>query len=97
MHEIEFLARIEQQVEIFHSSLSKQYSNTKSILMIKLHVFMQIIQFLARIDQQVESFHSSLSKQYSNIRSKSIIKVHLFQANNIFFSYDRSASRKPSF
>ena len=36
---IRFLARIDQQAEHFHSSLSKQYSHIKSISMIKLHVF----------------------------------------------------------
>ena len=57
----------------------------KSISIIKLHFFMQIVWFLARIDQQGKNFHSSLSKQYSNISSNHVIKLHFSQRNRMVF------------
>ena len=58
-----YLARIDQQVHSYHSSLSKQYCNIKLISMINIHFSNEIIYFLARIDQQVKIYHSRLSKQ----------------------------------
>ena len=36
---IYFLARIDQQAEIYHSRLSKDYSSIKSVSMINIHIF----------------------------------------------------------
>ena len=97
MQIINFLARIDQQAEIFHSRLSKHYCNIKSVSIINIHFSQGNHIFLERIDQQAEIDHSSLSEQYSNIKSITMIHIHFFQRNSIVFSKDRSASRDLSF
>ena len=62
-----------------------QYTNIRSISIMKVHFFMQITWFLARIDQQAESYHSVSSKHFSNIRSILIIQLHFSQRKNVIF------------